>query len=151
MAKRSEERVIQAEMAFVQEGRTLREIADTLNSTIPTITKWCEEGNWKQKRERHILSSGGLASMLEQQLRKLTLEALANQRPITGSDANTILKLSKAIQELRGDKASIVQVFSVIQDLILFLKGAAPDLVPTLEPHVESFLQAKRRLALRGA
>lgn len=150
MAKRSEELLVQAEMAFVQEGRTLREIADSVGKSLPTVTKWCDEGSWKQKRERHILSSDGLASILEQQLRKMALEAMAQQRSITGSEAQTILKLSRAVQELRGGEASLPQTFAVMNGFILFLKGAAPKLAPEIEPHVESFLQAKRKIALRG-
>lgn len=150
MAKRSEELALVAEIAFVQEGKTLREVAEACHKSLSTVTAWCEEGGWKAKRERHILSSDGLASLLEQQLRKMALEAMSQQRAITGSEAQTILKLSRAVQELRGGEASLPQTFAVMNGFILFLKGAAPDLAPKIEPHVEAFLQAKRKIALRG-
>jgi hypothetical protein len=151
MAKhRSDELAVVAEMAFVVEGKTLREIAEACHRTLPTVAKWCEEGDWKAKREKHILSSDGLASLLEQQLRNMALAAMAGERVLTGSEAQTILKLSRAVQELRGGAASLPQVFSCMNEFVLFLKGAAPDLAPKIEPHLEAFLMAKRKLCLRG-
>lgn len=142
----------EGEVAFVREGRTLAEVALALDAAPAMVQRWYLDGGWEKKRQQYLLSSDGVCALLEQQLRLRLLRVQkmcdAGKDDLTGKDADTILKFAKAVRELRGDKASLMQTVAVLQDLILFLRGACPDLLPALEPHVESFLQAKRKAAL---
>jgi len=139
---------MEARVAFVREGHNIAEIAAAVDRSPVTVRGWMLEDGWEREREQYLLSSDGVTVLLEQQLRLRLLKIQEAGGLMTAADAQVALLISKAVKERRGDKASMVQVFSVVQDINLFLRGAAPEILPVLEPLVERFLHAQRKRAL---
>jgi hypothetical protein len=148
--KRAEiEERIQAEHAFVREGRELREIALAHARPYSTIQHWARDGKWEDKRRRFLLSDEGSADILQHKVSELLLDLMQGHSRLTAPMAHTILVAKKAEREIRGDRYSLTQLFAVIQGFLAHLRAADPSLLPVIEPHVEAYLQAQREILLK--
>lgn len=143
---------IQAEFAFVREGRTLPEIAEAHDRAYSTVLRWFKDGLWDQARKRFLLSDSGQADIIMNAVQKVLLQLQDGTRDLTAPTANMILQAKRAEREIRGDKYSFTQLFAIIKQFLGHVRAADPTLLPVLEKHIEAFLEAQKEdlLAKRG-
>jgi hypothetical protein len=139
---------LQAEHAFVHEGLSLADIAKGHARAYATIKEWHDAGEWDKARKAFLISKAGAADIIERKFQQLLMQIEGSEAMISGAQADTVLKVAKAVDMLRGDRYTALQAFMFFKDFAQYLRAAQPDLLPLLEPHVERFLQDLRKTLL---
>lgn len=147
MAKKEEKknyaklRII-AEGLFVSQGLTAREIAETLDISEVTISKWRQGDDgqsWDDKKDFIRLTPSRLRSKLLSAAEKMSS---GEESDINAGNAGVIVKLLSAAEKL-GAKASPEVVHSVLKEYSLFVAGINPDDAITIAEYSREFLQKK--------
>jgi hypothetical protein len=116
-----------AERLFVQEGRTLAEIASRLPMDLTTLLRWQKNGEWERKRSALLAEPENLAERLRLALGKM-LEALENGEELDPKAFNSIAKAATAVKNLdRGDYDLKAAGLKVMEDFTRFLKEQLGD------------------------
>jgi uncharacterized protein YjcR len=95
-----------AESLFVVSGKTQKEIAEALEVSEQTISKWAKDGNWKARRGAGIISTDSVVQKL-----------LAKLDELTEADklkADEVAKIASAINKIKKEKKTMddfIEVF----------------------------------------
>ncbi len=139
---------LQARDAFVRSGRSLKQIAEAHNRAWATVHAWSAEEGWEDQRREFLMSDSGQADILGLKVREILIKLQEGTRELSGATANTILMAKRAEREIRGDKYNFTQLFAIVRTFLVHLRAADASLLPLLEPHIESFLQAQKEAML---
>ncbi len=106
-------------------GITQKEIAERTGVTEKTISKWVNTENWESLRTSMLTTRQTQLSMLYEQLDKLNLHIQTREDKggnwASSKEADTIIKLSKAIEQLEKD-LSIADVVNVSTKFLDWLR-----------------------------
>ncbi len=141
---------LQAEHAFIREGAKIMDIAKVLDRSAATVGRWAQEGGWESKRRAMLASKDGAADILERKLLQMLMEVEEGKRELSAPLADSILKITTAVDRLRGEKLTVTTIFAILNLFVAHVKAGEPSLLPRLEAHVESFLESRRKIALAG-
>lgn len=104
---------VMAERMFVEDGMTAKAIAEQLDVSEQTLSKWRKgkegEKSWDDKRAEMLASPHKIKEIL---LKELILVAGGEKSKI---DADALAKINKVIESL-SDKISVQVVFSVFKE-----------------------------------
>jgi transposase-like protein len=104
---------VMAERMFVEDGMTAKAIAEQLDVSEQTLSKWRKgkegEKSWDDKRAEMLASPHKIKEIL---LKELILVASGEKSNV---DADALAKINKVIESL-SDKISVQVVFSVFKE-----------------------------------
>lgn len=88
----------QAEQLYVH-GKTLEEISLVTGVSPTSLSKWKNEHDWDSKRKKYRATGAGSAFILEDAIAQVL--GRIEENGIDSGDADEIVKLTKALKELR--------------------------------------------------
>lgn len=138
---------IEARYMFIKEGFSIEEIATLLRETPEQITQWGLEENWERKRLAIMTSTDQSADILERKLTEYLIDLENDKTFLSEHAVRVIEKASKAIAALRADKATLSGIMNTMQLFIDYLKVTDPSLLSKIEPHIEGFIEKRRKQA----
>lgn len=144
-----------ARMLFVEANMDLKEIADTLGLSEPTVGKWCKENNWERDRELFQTMPQQLSERLQQMaLRMLELsgkkldnleakeaEAIMVEIAMMSKISDAISKISKSIVNIsnRLDEGAVIQALIAFDTHLI--QESALHIAQELKPYQQSFIK----------
>ena len=113
MAKKEERKQLQ-ELArmYYDQGMTLKDIANKLNVSRTTITKWMNDGNWAEKRAAKNISRPELVNKLLLALNNIIEDFTTSDDTDKKLDADKLIKVAAAIEKI-DKKANVVDCIEV--------------------------------------
>ncbi|MGL5683595.1 MAG: transposase [Marinifilaceae bacterium] len=108
-----------AESLFIDQGMTCNEIAEQLDITEATLSKWRNTMEWDQRREDVLSSPDKIRTLLREELKSI---AAGNKAKM---DTDALSKVSKALQYFDG-KVGLAIVISVFKEFDTWMTGVDP-------------------------
>lgn len=139
MATKKDKLASFAEHLYINEGYTLKAIAEHLDITEKTVGKWCREGKWEDKKAIAVAAPHTIKLLLLQELKKV-----ANGEK-TNIDSDALSKISKVIESM-DDKVSIQVIMTVFKEFDLWLVDEDPDLALKCVEYHKKYLLHKINL-----
>lgn len=85
---------------YMETDLSQKEIAEQLDTTEATVSSWATKGDWRQKKAVDALSPDKLVREFYNQAYEITEKAKKEQRTVTSSEADALVKLASAIDKL---------------------------------------------------
>ena len=99
--------------ALYLSGMSMEEIADKVGVTRPTISRWCNDGGWKESRAARNITRPELVNKLLLAIDNLIGQVNASGDPeAIGALADKLSKLSSTIEKL-DKKANVIDAIEV--------------------------------------
>jgi transcriptional regulator with XRE-family HTH domain len=113
-----------AELLFISEGLTQKEIAARVGVTEKTIGKWKEEGKWEERKAATVITKPEQLKRIYQQINELT-DVIKNReegkRFPSSAEADILNKLSAAAKNLEND-AGIADTINAFMPFLEWLR-----------------------------
>lgn len=131
-------------------GMELGEIADQVDISRQSVSRWCADGGWKEARAAKNISRPELVNKLLLAIDNLIAQVNASGDPeAIGTLADKLSKLSATIEKL-DKKANVVDAIEVfmafnrwIQDRASYDPDITPELVKAINKYQNQFLMEK--------
>lgn len=107
MAKRDNNRIV-AETMFIEQGMTCKAIAELIDVSEKTLSKWRNDGQWDQKREESLAAPHRIREILLKELKTLADGGAGT------IDADALSKIAKVMDTI-SEKISPQLVISVLK------------------------------------
>jgi transposase-like protein len=133
MAAKDNQRKVAAGM-FIEQGLTSKAIAELIQVSEQTLSKWRKEDNWEARRDEALAAPHKIREML---LRELKLVADGEKPTI---DADALAKISKVLDSL-SDKISPQSVISVLKTFDNWMADNDPHLAVQFLDWHKRFIQ----------
>ncbi len=133
-----------AERMYVEDQRTLTEIAESIGIPIQTLSRWNKKLGWEEKKRSAITTPIVLARQLMQMLTD-KVDRLIAAGTITARDTDEVRKLVKSIREIGGDQDMLGSILIAMNEFVDFMKPRDPDLLGKLQEHLMEFGETMRR------
>lgn len=134
-----------AQILYVNENLTAKEIAKRVGVTQKTMGRWLKAGKWDQLRKSMLVTKQKMIVMLYDQLEAINNDIAKRDSPIpTSKEADTISKLTTSIQRLEVE-ASIGETIEVAKSFIDFVRGYDLELAKDITDHFDSYIQYKMK------
>jgi len=131
-----------AQLLFVKEGCTQKEIAERTGKSAVTINRWAREGEWSRLKQSMLVTREAQLSRMYMQLDELNTAIMnreEGQRFPSSKEADTISKLANAIRTMETD-ASIADVVEVSKRLLDWLRPVNPTLAKEVASIINDFI-----------
>jgi len=127
-----------AYVLYMQAELTQKEIAEKVKVSENTVSRWVNEGGWKQLKAAHKLTPQNF----KKRLYEIVTEIIEGERKPDTNEADALLKYAKAIETLeQKDNAEIyIQVFKSFE---AWLNNLDPELTKMLNSYHQDFVQEK--------
>ena len=125
---------------YMETDMSQKEIADQLDTTEQTVSKWANADNWKQKKAVDSLSPDKLVREFYTMAFEIREKARDEGRPITSAEADALVKLASAIDKL-DRKVSPSIVTGVFMRFNNRLREQDLELLKKLMPYQMQYLQ----------
>jgi transposase len=134
-----------AQILFVSENLTAKEIAARVGVSEKTVGKWIKDGNWEKLRKSLLITKQQQISMLYDQLAFINND-IANRevKVATSKEADVISKITSSIQRMEIE-TSIGQIVEVAKNFIEFVREYDLAFAKDATKHFDSFIQTKMR------
>ncbi len=124
------ETINQARVLFIQQGKTIMEISAILGVNEKTVRTWKRRGKWNEQKEQYRKTGVSNRDWMIQELQGLILEirnkCAVEKRPPNSGEADSISKLSKAVQALDHSEDIDRMRLVVSQDMAQWLVERYP-------------------------
>jgi hypothetical protein len=151
-----------AELLFITEGKSGREIAGLLGAGKETVQRWAREGQWMERRRLRRQDSPLAALERLRRERDRLIGTLAGEKTPTGENklpapevaAETIgmiQKLTQTIEKMESQRpdGGLGAMLNVVERLATFTAAnSSPEEALTLHNVIEKFLDEERRKSL---
>lgn len=131
-----------AQLLFVKEGCTQKEIAERTGKSNVTINRWAKEGEWTRLKQSMLVTREAQLSRMYMQLDELNT-AIMNREEGTrfpsSKEADTISKLANAIRTMERE-ASIADIVEVSKRLLNWLRPVNPILAKEVAGVINDFI-----------
>jgi len=107
---------------YINEGYTQKAIADYIDVSEVTISKWKKDNGWEAERKANLASPRKIKAILLTELEKIT------NGEGSDIDSDALSKIAKVIRELGGGKVSIEAIHQVLKELDSFMLEQNPKL-----------------------
>lgn len=132
-----------AQILYVNENLTAKEIAERVSVSEKTVGKWIKDGGWEKLRKSLLVTKQNMISMLYDQLDHLnTAIAKRDSKVADSKEADVISKLSTSIQRLEVE-TSIGQIVEVARTFIDFVRAYDLDFAQAVTKHFDAFILQK--------
>lgn len=134
-----------AQILYVNENLTAKEIAARVGVTQKTMGRWIKDGKWDQLRKSMLVTKQKMITMMYDQLEALN-NSIAERTPAIpdGKEADIISKITTSIQRLETE-ASIAETIEVAKSFIDYVREYDLDLAKEITEHFDSYIQQKMR------
>ena len=106
-----------AEKLFVRQGKKLGEIAEALNVSAQTLSRWKKAGDWANKRRSYLLSTSGKLQKLDEMI----LQLIENQKKPDASFADSLFKLTLAKERIKGTRDVLYEALEMMDAFTRFV------------------------------
>lgn len=131
-----------AELTYLYEGKTQKDIATTLGVSIKTVNLWAAQDNWAEKKETVKSSPEKTAQKLNMYLNKLFAAIDERELPITSKEADTIAKLIAAQHKLRLVPSQMFQAITGFLDYMRFVsEDIDGDTLGKIATHFQAYME----------
>jgi len=141
MAKENKKRKL-ALTLYKESDLTQKEIADQIDVTEATISKWAHEGNWKELKAIETMSPDKLMRELYLQCDKIIETARDESRALNSKEADALVKLSTAIKSL-DKRINPSIVYGVFMRFGKFTKAIDPEFTKKLTQYQNDFIMTE--------
>jgi DNA-binding XRE family transcriptional regulator len=114
-----------AKLLYLRENLTQKEIAQRVNATEKTISKWVNEDNWEQHKASIIITKEEELRRIYMQIKELNTHIFARvegARFANSKEADTLNKLSGTARALETEVA-LADVIEVSKRLINYIRA----------------------------
>lgn len=125
-----------AERMFVEDGMTAKAIAEMIDISQVTLSKWRNDGQWEQKRTEMLAAPHKLREIL---MRELKTIAEGGNSIV---DADALAKVNKVIESI-SDRISVQVVFSVFKEFDNWMADQDPKTAVLFTEYHKQFLLYK--------
>ncbi|MGD1002114.1 MAG: hypothetical protein ABSA67_15610 [Candidatus Brocadiia bacterium] len=151
-----------AEVLFVNEGKSLSQIAAALGACKKTILNWSREGSWMKRRQQRRRESPRASLDVLKRLREVQVQALdakpvadADGKPAAGAAARqipdpaaiaTLYRLNMAIAKMEAQQEAIGPMLDGFERFTQFVASQADaDACEVIREWIGKFLDEERR------
>lgn len=113
-----------AQQLYCDGGTTQKAIANKVGISEKTMSKWVDKYNWETLRKSLLITKQEQLSRLYDQLDNITTEIRdrdTGKNYATPAEADTIVKLTKAIEQLE-EETNMADVFEIGKQFITFIQ-----------------------------
>lgn len=113
-----------AQQLYCDGGTTQKAIADKVGISEKTMSKWVDKYNWETLRKSLLITKQEQLSRLYDQLDNITTairDRETGKNYATPAEADTIVKLTKAIEQLE-EETNMADVFEIGKQFITFIQ-----------------------------
>lgn len=134
-----------AQILYVNENLTAKEIADRVGVTQKTMGRWIKDGKWDQLRKSMLVTKQKMITMMYDQLEALN-NSIAERTPAIpdGKEADVISKITTSIQRLETE-ASVAETIEVAKSFINYVREYNLELAKEITEHFDSYIQYKMK------
>lgn len=134
-----------AQILYVNENLTAKEIAARVGVTQKTMGRWIKDGKWDQLRKSMLVTKQKMITMMYDQLEALN-NSIAERTPAIpdGKEADIISKITTSIQRLETE-ASVAETIEVAKSFINYLREYDLELAKEITEHFDSYIQYKMK------
>lgn len=134
-----------AQILYVNENLTAKEIAARVGVTQKTMGRWIKDGKWDQLRKSMLVTKQKMITMMYDQLEALN-NSIAERTPAIpdGKEADIISKLTTSIQRLETE-ASVAETIEVAKSFINYVREYDLELAKEITEHFDSYIQYKMK------
>lgn len=134
-----------AQILYVNENLTAKEIAMRVSVSEKTVGKWIKDGNWDKLRKSLLVTKQNMISMLYDQLDHLNNDIAKRETKVaTAKEADIISKITTSIQRLEVE-TSIGQIVEVARGFIDFVREYDLKFAQEVTKHFDSFIMHKSK------
>jgi hypothetical protein len=118
---------LKAEMKFVREGKTCREIAAELGASLHAVEHWSRRGNWVLlRREQQGGTSRSTLDVLKRQ-RELLISSIGVESQADAEQIDMLHKLTMSIEKMESRMDSVGPILDVMGRFAEFVASRASD------------------------
>ncbi len=130
-----------AQILFLQNRLSQKEIAEKLEVSQQTVTRWAKAGNWDALRKNLLTSKSTRLSELYDELEEFNrmIRDKDDYKVADSKQADARRKLIMDIKALEG-QCSIAQITTTGMEFCEFVKTAAPDIAPQVVELFNAFV-----------
>ena len=136
-----------AKLYYLKENLTQKEIAEKVNVTEATISKWIEKFGWEKLKRNFILTREEQLALMYSELEEIN-NAIKNkpegQRYADNKEADIRTKLRKDIKELET-KAMLPETISAITQFIDRVRKENLEHAKLISVYADDFIKSKLR------
>lgn len=125
-----------AERMFVEDGMTAKAIAEMIEISQVTLSKWRNDGQWEQKRTEMLAAPHKLREILMRELKTIA------EGGSSIVDADALAKVNKVIESI-SDRISVQVVFSVFKEFDNWMADQDPKTAVLFTEYHKQFLLYK--------
>lgn len=127
---------VMAERMFVEDGMTAKAIAEQLDVSQVTMSKWRNDGRWEDKRSEMLASPHKIREILIKELKTVA------EGGISIIDADALSKINKVIEGL-SSSTSVQIVFSVFKEFDNWMADQDPKTAVLFTEYHKQFILFK--------
>ncbi|GAB6394607.1 MAG: helix-turn-helix transcriptional regulator [Bacteroidales bacterium] len=133
-----------ARSLYVHEQLTQQEIADRVGAAAKTVSRWIQEGKWKDLKVSITITREEQIKNIYNQLKELNDEIASREgkRYPTPAESDTINKLAGAIQKMETD-IGIVEIVNVSKGLLDFVRKTDVEKAKELSYFLDAYIKEK--------
>ena len=134
-----------AKLLFTQEKLSQKEIAERVNVSEQTITKWvnAENGEWKRLRQSLVITKREQLSRIYEQIDEITQEIQSREqgkRYVNSKEADILVKLTAAAKNLETE-ASVSDIIEVAMRFLNFMRPIDLEKAKEISGYFDSFIK----------
>lgn len=116
-----------AQLLFVRERLTQKEVAQRVDVSEQTMVKWVREGGWDRLRKSLLVTKQQQIGVLYDQLETLTA-LTANRTPaiLTNKEADLLIKYTNSIKALETE-LSLGEIVETMMKFCDYVRSVAPE------------------------
>ncbi|WP_268848138.1 transposase [Flavobacterium aestivum] len=127
---------VMAERMFVEDGMTAKAIAEQLDVSEQTLSKWRKDGRWEDKRAEMLASPHKIREILIKELKTVATGG------VSLIDADALAKINKVIETLSSSTSTQI-VFSVFKEFDNWMADQDPKTAVLFTEYHKQFILFK--------
>ena len=132
-----------ARILYVSERITYKEIADRVNVSEKTVSKWAEAGNWDKLRKSLLTTRDNQLVHWYNQLDALNEMIAERDRPIPDAkEADIMSKITSNIQRLETE-IGLGEYVEVSKKLLVFIQSIDLNEAKRFKNYIDEFINSK--------
>lgn len=134
-----------AQMLYVNERLTFKEVAGRVGVGEKTVSRWAKDGAWEQLRKSLLTTKQKQITLLYDQLSALNekIETSETKYP-DPKEADTLAKITTSIQRLETE-TSIGQIVEVARNFIDFIREFDLEFAKEVTKHFDMYVLSKMK------
>lgn len=124
---------------YMNSSATFKEIAQRVDVTQKTLSKWAKDGDWQNEKAARSVTKPKLLSNFYQQILKIQEAAQNEDRALSYQEADQLAKLANAVEKIEKDNLSTY--VRVLESYNNWLKDVDLNLAQSNVDYMTEFLQ----------